>query len=187
MRNYFQMSMIIASTIMAISAGLLLYHPSATEKNDHPSLPDAFMEEVSALILDKEGNPHLKIITPKMVHYADNDTSHFDTPQVILYRNSPNPWRITANFAKASNGIDRIDCWDNVIIQHTADQSTPNTLIKTPTLTIHPDTQVAETTDSIMLIQPGIVVKSTGMLANMDSGDIKLMSEARGEYVPNAS
>ncbi|MCW5582746.1 MAG: LPS export ABC transporter periplasmic protein LptC, partial [Gammaproteobacteria bacterium] len=62
----------------------------------------------------------------------------------------------------------------------------PATLIKTPTLSVQPNKQIAETNDLITLIQPNLVVKSTGMYADMNTGNIKLLSQARGEYVPNS-
>jgi lipopolysaccharide export system protein LptC len=176
-------------TILGLGVWMALsfYHPTTFTQAKQQLLPDAFMEDVSALILDVEGNPHLRIVTPKMVHYTDDDVTHLETPTLTLYRKSPQPWRITATYAKAIHGTDQLDFWDNVIIQHTADQHAPTTLIKTPTLTIHPTSHTAETKDSITLIQPSIVVKSQGMYADMDSGDIHLLSDARGEYVPTES
>jgi hypothetical protein len=37
-----------------------------------------------------------------------------------------------------------------------------------------------------MLIQPGLVVNALGMYADLNTGDIKLLSQARGEYLPHA-
>jgi lipopolysaccharide export system protein LptC len=163
----------------------LIYRPASIIETNHPALPDAIMEDVVSMIFDKQGKPRLKIVTPRMVHYLESDATDLTTPEVTLYRQSPQPWRITAEYAKATEGANKVDFWDNVIIQHTGDGNTPTTLIKTPTLTVHPDSQTAQTRDAITLIQPSIVVKSVGMFADMDSGNIKLLSEAVGEYVPD--
>lgn len=163
----------------------IVYRPAPISDVKQTALPDAIMEDVVTLIFDKEGKPRLKIKSPRMVHYLENDATNLTTPEVTLYRKSPQPWRISAQYGKAKEGTEEVDFWDNVIIQHTADQNAPSTLIKTPTLTVHPETQTAETHDAIMLIQPNIVVKSVGMLADMSSGDIKLLSKAIGEYVPD--
>lgn len=163
----------------------LIYRPSAIIEAKTPLLPDAIMEDVVTVIYDKQGKPRLKIATPRMVHYLENDATNLTTPEVTLYRKSPQPWRITSQYAKATDGTNKVDFWENVIIQHTGDHNSPTTLIKTPTLTVHPERQTAQTNDAITLIQPSIVVKSIGMFADMDSGNIKLLSEAIGEYVPD--
>lgn len=181
----------IISLIMTAALGLamwttyLSYQPQPHATTRPSSLPDAFMEQVSAVFMDKQGKPNLKVKSPKMVHFITNDTTQLIKPELTIYRKSPKPWYITANHAKATQGIDNINFWDNVTIHHAADENNPATLIKTPTLTVHPNKRTAETDDLITLIQPNLTVKATGMYADMNSGDIKLISKARGEYVPS--
>lgn len=175
----------VAALASLITIAFIFYRPTVNPTSTAPELPDAIMENVVSVIYDKLGKPRLKIATPRMVHYIENDVTNLTTPEVTLYRKSPQPWRITAHYAKATDGTDNVDFWDNVIIQHNGDLHAPTTLIKTPTLTVHPDSQTAQTNDPIMLIQPNIVVKSVGMFADMDNGNIKLLSEAIGEYVPD--
>lgn len=151
-----------------------------------PELPDALMEDVVALVFDKQGKPKMKIVAPKMVHFAKNDMTKLVTPQLTLYRKSPTPWFVTSKSAEATKGADQINFWDDVVVQHAADENNPATIIKTPTLTVNPNAQIAETNDFIILTQPNIVIKGVGMHADMNNGDIKLLSQARGEYVPNS-
>ncbi len=164
----------------------LSYHRETVAIEKLASLPDAIMEDVIAIILDKQGKPTMKVITPKLVHYTENDTTNLNTPELILYRKSPQPWYVTSKYAKATQGIENVDFWDNVIIHHAADQTNPATVIKTATLTVHPNQQTADTADFITMLQPNLVVKATGMHADMNTGDIKLLSNTRGEYVPSS-
>lgn len=175
----------IAALGIAIWTTYLSYQPQPRTAAHSSLLPDAFMEQVSAVIMDKQGKPNLKIVSPKMVHYAANDTTQLIKPELTIYRKSPKPWYITANYAKATQGVDNISFRENVTIHHAADENNPATLIKTPTLTVHPNKRTAETNDLITLIQPNLTVKATGMYADMNSGDIKFISQARGEYVPS--
>ena len=158
---------------------------------DHPKpvtseQPDAYMEDVSAVFMDQFGKPKMKIVTPKLTHYLNNDTTQLDDPQLTIYRQSPTPWYISSHYAKATHGIDNVDFRENVTIHHPADANMPATIIKAPTLIVHPTDQTAETNEEIELIQPNIIVKAMGMRANMNSGNIQLLSKARGEYVPDA-
>lgn len=147
--------------------------------------PDAYMENVVALILDKQGKPSLKIVTPKLVHYAEKDTANLDSPELTLYRKSPTPWYINADTATTTDGVENVTFRENVVIHHAADDTNPATIIKTQLLYVYPNKQIAETPAPITLIQPGLKVSATGLNADMNTGNIKLLSQARGEYVPN--
>lgn len=148
-------------------------------------LPDAFMENVRTTVLNKDGNPSMKIASPKMTHYAQNDTTNLINPSLTLYHKGPQPWLITSKFATATEGVDNIQFSQDVNIQHPGDNENPLTLIKTATLLVHTVTQTADTSDLITLIQPSISVKAIGMHADLNAGDVKLLSQARGEYAPN--
>lgn len=183
---------IIISLIIIIGVGfaawttLLTFRPEGVATASVTNLPDGYMEEVNALILDKQGKPSMKIVTPKMLHYAADDTTQLASPQLTLYRKSPQPWYVTSKYAKATQGIENVNFWDDVVIHHSADQDNPATVIKTATLTVHPNKQIADTNDFITMVQPNIIVKAIGMHADLNTGDIKLLSQARGEYEPNS-
>lgn len=162
------------------------YTPPAPSLKKTASLPDAFMENIKSTVMDKQGKPSMILVTPKMVHYTEDDTTDIITPELILYRKSPKPWYVTAKHAKATKGIENVDFWEDVTIHHAADETTPATVIKTNTLTVHPNKQTAETIDLITLVQPTLVVKAVGLFADLKSGDVKLLSQARGEYVPSS-
>ncbi len=74
------------SLLMIIVVGLatwttfLSYRPESKKVANIPARPDAFMEDVTALIMDKQGKPNMKIVTPKMVHYLENDMTHLLSP-----------------------------------------------------------------------------------------------------------
>ena len=181
----------LVSVLMLALIGLTLLVTLSPFGADHKTvaplsdLPDAFMENVTVLIFDKQGKPKMKIAAPKMVHYTNNDTTQLNVPTITLYRQSPQPWYITSHYAEAKHGADQVDFRDNVVVQHAADINAPATIIKTETLTILPNIEIAETQDAITMTQPNIVIHGIGMRANIQSGDIQLLSQARGEYVPS--
>lgn len=146
--------------------------------------PDAFMENVVATIINSEGKRSLIIESPKMVHYPTNNVTHIQAPHITVFRDSKEPWHIQSEYAKATEGIDEIFFWDNVVINHAKDTSAPNTTFKTATLTVFPERKIAQTKDAIILLQPETTIHAVGMMANLDEGIIKLMSQTRGEYVP---
>jgi lipopolysaccharide export system protein LptC len=185
MRNLFRLAL-VGMIGVAIWTTYLSYYQAPTLTQITSTLPDAFMEGVTALVMNKDGQPSLKIVTPRLVHFAVGDTTNFVDPKVTLYRKSPEPWLITSLYAKATHGITDVNFWDNVKINHAQDINSPETTIKTPSLLVHPNDRTAETNDVITLIQPNTMVQAVGMRANMNTGDIKLLSRARGEYVPDS-
>lgn len=177
-------TLVLAGIITLMTAlSLRDQHKASTPLTD---LPDAFMEEVNALVFDKQGKPKMKIITPKMIHFAKNDKTQLTTPELTIYRKSLMPWYVTSKYAEAINGTDKVHFRDDVIVQHAADENQPATVIKTATLIVTPDTQLADTEEAITMMQPNLMIKGVGMHADMSSGDIKLLSQTRGEYVPNS-
>jgi lipopolysaccharide export system protein LptC len=132
--------------------------------------------------MDQHGEPSLKIISPKIVHYAENDTADIEQPLISIYHQSPIPWHIKSRYAKATQGISTILFWDQVVIDHPADHNTATTLIKTTRLTITPTEKRAQTDQWITLQQPGIVAQGIGMLANLRDGTIHLLSAVEGAY-----
>ena len=184
-KNYIISIMMIIAVTAAILITLTNQAGTSTHKND-TQIPDAYMENVTAIILDKLGKVSMKIVTPKMTHYAKDDTTDFIDPQITLYHKSPNPWFIASKTAKAWDGIDNLVFNTDVTIHHPADYNNPATLIKTSTLTVHPNEKTAETVEPITMIQPNSIMKAVGMQADMDSGNIKLLSQAQGEYVPES-
>lgn len=182
----------IISFLMILTLGLSLWSVLGSTRTETTSTqsthrPDAFMENVVATIINKEGNPSLKVEAPKMVHYADNDTTDIETPHITLYRESPEPWSIDSHYAKATQGLDKIFFWENVVIHHVNDTVNPTTTMTTATLTVFPNKQIAQTNDSVTVTQPSTTIHGLGMLANLNEGTVQLLSKAQGEYTPNAS
>ncbi len=161
------------------------YDNSGTPVND-PKKPDSYMEVVTAMQYGANGKPTMQLITPKMVHYPENDSTDIFAPHVTIYRKSPQPWFIEANFAKTTDGVKEILFWSNVTIHHPSDIENPATSLQTEELTIFPDQQLARTDLAVTFIQPDTTVHAIGMLANLNDNTIKLLSQAQGEYAPNS-
>lgn len=180
--HIYSLSMLIL--LIIVTWNVFSFHSDHTASNSIDNLPDVLMEDVTALFMDKQGKPTMKIYAPKMKHFTQHDASHLTNPELTIYRKSAQPWFVTSKTAQTTDGIEHVKFWDDVVIQHAADVNSPSTLIKTTTLTVHSNDKTAETADPITLEQPNITVNATGMHADINTGDVKLLSEARGVYVP---
>lgn len=178
--------LLLALSLSGWSAFLLSKSQKIIPHTANDDQPDAFMEDVTAIVMNKMGTPTMRIESPKVIHYQQNDSTELLTPHVIIYRDSPEPWHITANHAKTKDGANEITFWENVIIHHLADSDNPVTTMSTSTLTIFPNQKIAKTADAVIVNQPSTTVHGVGLLANWEDGTVKLLSDAREEYVPTS-
>lgn len=187
LRNYLVSLLLIISIGLSAWSILSTNTSRSTHSPEDTSLPDAYMEDVVAIVMNKFGTPSIKLSTPKMVHYANNDRTDIQKPLVTIYRKSPNPWDISADFAEASQGVSQINFQKNVVIKHIADKDDPATTMQTTALTVFPNNQSAQTDQPVTITQPDTTIQATGMQANMNEGTVKLLSQAKGEYVPKTT
>jgi len=160
----------------------IAYNLNQPAPNDDQGKPDAYMEDVVATMLDKEGKPSLQMAASKMTHYISNDTTEITNPQLTFFRESPAPWHLTAKFARALQGITQIMLWDKVVIFHPGDAHNEKTTFATSTLTVFPQQQIAMTHDAITLTQPDTEIHAVGMHADLASGNVMLLSQTQGKY-----
>lgn len=186
LRNFFLSILFAIAVALSAWSILLSNHSQIVITKEEPNQPDSFMEDVIAIVMNKLGNPSLKIESPKMIHYSENDKTELMTPHIVVFRESPQPWHINANRAVTKQGVNEITFWDNVVIHHLPDTDNPMTTLRTKVLTIFPNEQLAKTSEAITVTQPDLIVHAIGMLANWNLGTIKLLSNAREEYVPNS-
>lgn len=147
---------------------------------------DAIMEDVNATIFNKQGKPSLKIISPSMIHYVENNVTEITTPKITIFREPAALWHIDSNNAQAFNGLDKIIFRDHVVVRHQDNPAQDETTMYTCSLTVYPDKKTAETSEAVSLIQPTAKISATGMLADMNEGTIKFLSQAREEYAPSS-
>lgn len=148
--------------------------------------PDTDMEEVVATMISSSGTPSLKIETKRLIHYPKNDSSYLIKPHVTLFRQTLTPWYIDANYAQSFFGVKKIIFQNNVIIKHSQDHANPAMTMETPSLTVFPHEQIAETIEIVKIMQPDLVIRAKGMLANLHDDTMKLLSKAQGEYEPHS-
>lgn len=189
-KSFFNLRVFLIAFLFILAIALTCWsifisRPAPSHKFNQRNHPDAFMEEITAIIFNKSGLPSLKIQAPKMIHYQSDDSTHIREPHVTFFRDSTNPWDIRSFYGETQRGVEQIIFSNHVVIHHVADKTNPTTTLTTNSLTIFPDQKLATTTDPILITQPNTTVHAIGMTANLNNGIIKLLSEAKGEYAPS--
>lgn len=144
--------------------------------------PDAFMVKAIYTRMDDQGSLHNQIYTSSMTHYSKNDVSKFTNPRIIIYTQDRQPWDVTSEQGISRHGINEVTLQNNVKVHQTAGPNNQELTLTTSSLTIFPESQTAHTDQAVTIIQPGTVINSVGLQADLKKGEVELLSKARGVY-----
>lgn len=147
-----------------------------------PDTPDAYMTQALFVETDHDGAPRNRMFVPKMVHYAAHDMSEFSQPEITLYTKEHTPWHVVSDSGSSQGGIDQVDLWGNVKIHQPAGPHNNALTIYTQRMTVFPKLKTAKTDAAVTIIQPGLHVYSVGLRADLNKGEVQLLSKAKGIY-----
>jgi LPS export ABC transporter protein LptC len=114
-----------------------------------------------------------------------DDASGINLTDVSMVYGPPTalPWDLTAKTGFIPEDMSIIELQGNVLaITESADQST--TVIRTQRLDINPTTRQAQTQARVQIDFNGRKVNATGMEANFETNDLKLLSNVSGKFLP---
>jgi len=148
--------------------------------------PDSYMNDVVATQMDEQGKLKDELQAPLLVHFPVGNTTNITSPHFIIYNSDSTgePWHITANYGQAHDGINILELWDHVKLTQPAGSKNTATTMVTTAMTIFPKQQYAQTQQPVKVWQMGSVVTSVGLHADLKTGEIDLLSQARGKYQP---
>jgi len=173
--------------IFIIIAGFSLwifFSSKPASKTVSTELPDGYMLEAHYIQYDEQGQVHMVMNSPRMVHFSENSVSFFIKPKVLAYSRQRIPWTITAELGMALHESEQIKLSQNVVIHQAPQLHYPETTIKTSAMSIFPHRAYAETDQPIIILRPDTRIDAVGMQADFKSGIFKLLSSVRGSYAP---
>jgi len=121
--------------------------------------------------------------TPLMQHIPKHNQHLLTTPHIITNEVDQSPWDISAKEATAIEGTQKVTFHHNVNIrQEKADHS--DTLLHTEQLIYFPHQKKATSNAEVTLTQAENQVQSKGLEIDLATSHVRLLSNARGHYVP---
>ena len=150
--------------------------------NSHPTTPDAFMvaPDYTAFAIDGQWNN--RIHAARITHYADKDTSVLSAPKMVSRSDTGITWTITADQGIAQHGLKTVQLTDHVVMDRMHALNGKMLTLNTTALTAYPQQKLAQTNQPVVIVQPGSQVHATGLTADMNTGDIHLLSRVWGTY-----
>ncbi len=177
------------NTIIAIgSAAILLYFLlfySETgnirpANNDAPAnaKPDFYLTNVKSQHFDESGAQEFVVTGQSITHNPANNTSTVAMPVVEVFNQGVKTW-----IAKSQSGI--LHDKNKEIELHKKVSITNNeqgAMMKTNHLSIVPAEKIAQTSERVTLSVPNGFTRSDGMHVNLESQEIVLLQNVKGQY-----
>ena len=141
--------------------------------------PDAIVDNLKAVTLDQQGTPHFIMSAKQLVHYADDDSTTLDEPDITaLAPMRPDVHMTSRNGALSSKG-DVIELTDGVKIVRAASPNRSELVIQTEYLKVVPDLQTAQTDRAVTMTDADGRLSSVGMDMDNKAQIIKFLAQVK--------
>ena len=178
---------IVLLAIAAGASGFVMLQNNVPEQEENytpPSLGLAyFIKGAEMSGTGKDGKILYRLRADRAEQSPDND--HIDLTNIVLsYEPSADvPWDVFADKGKIPPDGKLVELSGNVLIL-SKDPGKPETSIRTTQIDLFPDEKLARTNKKVGIMRDGQKVKGTGMEANLDTSEVKILSNVNGKFVP---
>ncbi len=145
--------------------------------------PDLVMERFAARQLGDRGQIRYTLNASKMVHYPDDDTSHFD--DVVFTSLEPDAPAITVRSERAvrSGKEDEVVFTGNVVVTREPTQDQPLTVVNTSILKVYPQRGIGISDQPVVIHYGKNILTALSMIAN-NKTRIAEFTRAKVTYLP---
>lgn len=168
--------LIVVGLIHTISKDFL------SRKKTDVNTPEGIMLNVVAIQMGSNGYPAQRLVSPKLINYKDNNVTYVMTPNVTIYQGKQPPWKITADYGKATNGIQKIYFWQNVIMQQDSSRFGPASVITTDHFTVITKTNEGYTDAPVKFVRSDMIATGLGAQTNFKKKEIHLLADVKSIY-----
>lgn len=158
-------------------------HGKVTSKTSHK--PDYYLENFKITVYQPDGSPAYHLMAHFLDHYPDDDTMTLQKLKIDYRDTQHDTWTTTADQGTAYQNIQVMHLNGHVEIQRQGSRPDQAITIKTDSLRIDFPHKTASTQAEVKIIGKNSTIEAKGMDVNLAAGELYLLSEARGHYVPN--
>ena len=179
----------LAAIVMGASAilGLAHYFQPMSDGGRRPvppvdsNNPDLTIADAVITSYRLTGELKYRLLSPQIEHFEHSDQTYLRTPDLIINREPDPPWQVTAKRGILRNASNRGGPEEEVVLEEDVhmEQSFPdgrNFRLVTPSITIYPARQYAETSQDVMITTHAGRTRAVGLQGNLDQGLLKLFS-----------
>lgn len=183
---YYLLVLIIVLAIALISRWLLttVEAPTGRVAPEARHDPDYYLENFKITVYQPNGTPAYHLNAQHMNHYPDDDTISLKQLQIDYRDENNQTWVTTANEGTAYENIEVMHLTGDVRIQRQTQQPDQAVTVTTDALRIDFPKQHASTDALVKIVGKNSSITAKGMDVDLAAGQLTLLSEARGHYVP---
>ncbi|MCK4743048.1 MAG: LPS export ABC transporter periplasmic protein LptC [Sulfuriflexus sp.] len=144
--------------------------------------PDYFMEDFTITSMNEKGLPRSILVSAKMLHYPDDDSTELDKPFMTMIGEIGKPWKIKADRGWVSSNNELVLLSGNVRIDRLSGPNNRPVKLFTDKLRIHPESDFAETDRPVTMLSNKRRTTAIGMRAYIREGKLQLLDNVRVSY-----
>lgn len=178
----------IAVLASLVVAAVLFFDPFAAAPEQAPQTanteagPDLELIDATISRYQQDGALKYELRAPLIEHFEGRTETGLTEPDLTLYSAPEPPWRMTAERGTilnastvGSGGSEQVLLEDNVRMRQDYPDGRSFEL-RTPTITVHPDREYAETTQDVMITTHAGRTQAVGLEGNLREGKLQLFS-----------
>lgn len=143
--------------------------------------PDAIVENFKLTRLNEQGAPQHVLSAAKMIHFADNDSTELEAPQLRRHADGP-AITITADRGTVTRDGDEAHFRDNVVVLRAAAADREELRVRTDYLLVLPNKNIARTHRPVSFVEGKSVLSGIGMEFDDNARQFTLFSRVRGRF-----
>lgn len=144
--------------------------------------PDTFVENFVVRRLNVDGVLQYRLTSPRMLHYADDDSSLLTDPKLVYYRPDAPDMTLTGKHAYVASKGDVVLFWDDVVATRAATPQRQEMVARMPDLTVLPDDGIGFTGSQVQITEGQSWMKGVGMHMDNNQSTLALQSQVTGLY-----
>lgn len=151
----------------------------------HRHEADAVMENFSAVKMNESGTPHFVLVSSRMRHYPDDDTSELDAPRLASIDEGRPTVRVAALRGNISGDGDVVLLHEQVEVLREASADRSEMRLQTDFLRVVPDRDWAETDRPVVMLDDRNTVHAVGLEMDNKARTLKLLAQVRSVHEPH--
>ena len=146
--------------------------------------PDYFISNVKSVIYDKAGSPAYRFEAEHLEHFPDNESMEIKKLKVTLVDKEGQTWLVFADRGILYKRTEILQLNENVIVKNDTKVSADKLELQTDQLRVDFANRVATSPSAVKMFGQNSTISAVGMKIDMTSGELTLLSNAKGHYVP---
>ena len=156
--------------------------PLGSGHTNSADAPDFVVESFEATRMNTDGTKRYALIAKNMVHYADDNRSVLDQPQLFRYDPESATMSIRANQAFVASNGESADFVGDVHVRRAPYGQNQEMSLLTSYLHVIPDQDLVETDREVMFTSGNSTLNAVGLEFNNRTHELKLRSNVKGQF-----